>query len=111
MSKSFIILLVLMTIINKLSAQVGAPIYWQSFGHGNSDPSSTGPALPAWQSDFLYSADICPPAGSYTLAKNVKPGSCFSGEWVLVNSDAPLYYDNGQMMIVNNTGSPNNRIV
>jgi gliding motility-associated-like protein len=111
MPKIIIILIILIFTINNISAQEGAPVYWQNFGHGDTDPSSTGPALPAWQSDFPYSADICPPAGSYTLAKNVKPGSCFNNKWVQLNSDAPLYYDYGLMMIVNNNGSPVNRIV
>jgi gliding motility-associated-like protein len=111
MLKRIFILFTFMIIINDISAQLGAPVYWESFGHGNTDPSSTGPGLPAWQSDFLYSANICPPAGQYTLAKNVKPGSCFSGEWVPLGSDAPRYTDNGLMMIINNNGSPANRIV
>lgn len=111
MLKRIIIPVVLIFFINNLSAQLGAPVYWQNFGHGDANVSSTGPALPAWQSDFPYSADICPPDGHYTLAKNVKPGSCFNSLWILLNSDAPLYYDNGLMMIVNNNGSLTNRIV
>jgi gliding motility-associated-like protein len=83
----------------------------QSFGEGDSNPYTIGSPLQAGATTFAYSTDICPPPGSYTLARRINLKSCFNNEWILLDHNHTPYDDFGMIMIVNNTEALTNKIV
>lgn len=89
----------------------GDPVLNQSFGEGDSNPYTIGASLRAGATSFTYSRDICPPAGSYTLARRVNSKSCFDNEWILLDHNHTPYDDFGMMMIVNNKETLTDKIV
>jgi gliding motility-associated-like protein len=93
------------------SAQLGDPIYIQTFGEGNADPNTIGPRLTKnIKTDFTYDSSLCPQPGSYTLVRRMNVQGCFNGEWIDLSQDhSPSDY--GFFMLVNNTSSLGDRIV
>jgi gliding motility-associated-like protein len=89
----------------------GDPVLKQVFGEGNSNPNTIGPPLRGGVTDFIYSSDLCPPPGSYTLARRINLDNCFNYEWIPLGGNHTPYDDFGMMMIVNNNETTNNKIV
>jgi len=96
-------------------AQLGAPVYNQDFGLGNADPNTIGAALPASVSSFAFSNSLCPPPGSYTIARRINVKGCYNDKWIPLSSDYTSDHifgmDLGNMMIVDNDGVAKPRIV
>ena len=96
-------------------AQLGAPVYNQDFGLGNEDPNTIGAAFPANRSSFAFSNSLCPPPGSYTIARRINVKGCFGNKWISLSSDYTSDHifgmDLSNMMIVNNDGVAKPRIV
>jgi gliding motility-associated-like protein len=90
-------------------AQWGPPIIYQDFGLGVENLHVKGKPLAPGLTDLSYSDTLCPTPGSYTLARAVNFGSCFSHQWIDLSSDATSDWIFGQdlsyMMMVNNNGS------
>lgn len=96
--------------ISVATAQFGDPVFIQTFGEGNMDPGTIGPAIPAGKTDFIYDPELCPQPGTYTLVRRMNIKGCFAGEWIPLSHDqSPT--DFGMMMLVNNTSSTTNRVV
>src|SRR4249920_2864239 len=102
-AKYFLLLHIFLVYASFLLAQInyGDPVLKQAFGEGNSNPGTIGPSLRAGTTDFAYSAEICPPPGSYTLARRINLNNCFNDEWIPLGSNHTPYDDFGMMMIVN----------
>lgn len=85
----------------------GEPVLWQHFGLGDKNSVVAAPALPAGYTGFLYSSDICPPPGHYTIVRRVNLQGCFADEWIPLSSDYNSDYmpshSDGNMMLVNYT--------
>lgn len=85
----------------------GEPVLWQHFGRGTADPLALGTKLPGASSDFKYSASLCPPQGSYSIARSIFSAGCANNSWISLgsdfNSDTDPEMDYGFMMLVNDT--------
>ncbi len=108
--KRFAIVL-LLSIVYSARAQTGAPVYLQNFGQGDGSLLLPGPPLAAGLTGFTYSDQLCPPPGSYCLARRTKVGSCFNNEWIDVRRDDDYDMEYGNMMIVNSNATLVRRIV
>ncbi|MFM6925086.1 MAG: gliding motility-associated C-terminal domain-containing protein [Ferruginibacter sp.] len=91
--------------LNKLNAQVctgslGDAVVSINFGAG----SGVGPALPASQTTYSYTAGDCPNDGSYTIINSTN--NCFSGSWHNLTEDHTPNDVNGYMMLVNASITP-----
>jgi len=67
--------------------------------------------LPAGTTAFKYTTDICPAEGFYTVVRRTSLAGCFGNTWQSVTSDHTYTDDNGNMMIVNDTTTPYNKIL
>ena len=96
-------------------AQWGISIINQDFGLGNEDPGTIGSPLPPGTTDFTFSNQWCPPAGSYTIARRINIKSCFNNKWIDLSSDATSDWvfgaDLSNMMLVNNDGLTDPRVL
>ena len=93
-----------------VSAQLGDPIYNQTFGEGNADPNTIGPQISHGKTDFIYDKELCPQPGSYTIIRRMNIKGCFNGEWIDLSQDhGPTDY--GMFMLINNNYFDGNRIV
>jgi gliding motility-associated-like protein len=94
-----------------ISAQLGDPIYNQTFGEGNADPNTIGPQLNSKiKTDFTYSNELCPPPGSYTIERRMNVKGCFNGEWIDLSQDHGST-DYGMYMLFNNNSIAGNRLI
>ncbi len=110
-AKYFFVVIISLINVLDISAQLGDPIYIQTFGEGNADPNTIGPRLNSnIKTDFTYDSSLCPPPGSYTLVRRMNIQGCFNGEWIDLSQDHSLS-DYGFFMLINNNASPGNRIV
>lgn len=95
--------------------QLGAPVFVQDFGMGVTDPNTIGTPLPAASTSFPFSNNLCPPEGSYTIARRINVNSCFNNEWIPLSSDYTSDHvfgaDFGNMMIINNNQSDVSRLI
>lgn len=89
----------------------GQPVIIQNFGVGNADPATIGTPVAAGKTDFPFSTSVCPPPGSYTIARRVPVASCFNGEWIGLSHDNNVTVDFGMMMLVNNQPDNGNKLV
>jgi gliding motility-associated-like protein len=110
-AKYFFVVFVSLIDVSDISAQLGDPVYIQTFGEGNADPNTIGPQLSRnIKTDFTYDSSLCPQPGSYTLARRMNVQGCFNGEWIDLSQDnSPSDY--GFFMLVNNNTAAGNRIV
>ncbi len=96
------------------SAIIGKPvnaIINISFGAASNDSILIGPSLPSDKTSFLYSNNLCPPEGHYTIARRTNISGCFNNTWQPVTSDHTYTDNNGYMMLVNDTTTPYNKIL
>ena len=110
-AKYFFTVIILLCNALITSAQLGDPIYNQTFGEGNADPNTIGAQLSSnIKTDFAYDSSLCPPPGSYTLVRRMNVKGCFGGEWIDLSQDHSST-DYGFFMLINNTSEPGNTIV
>ncbi|HZE86036.1 MAG TPA: gliding motility-associated C-terminal domain-containing protein [Puia sp.] len=81
-----------------------------SFGKGNGD-LIPGPPLPPGRTSFQYSTDPCPSTGQYTTARRTSLAGCINKSWEDITVDHTWTDDYGNMMIVNDSTTPYNKIV
>ncbi len=96
------------------SAQIGKPVNALiniSFGIGNDSTVTPGTPLPTNKTGFKYTTDPCPRQGYYTIARRVNISGCFNNTWHNLSSDHTYTDDNGNMMLVNDTTTPYNKIL
>lgn len=91
--------------VTAVQAQTGPPVYLQNFGQGIGTAVLPGPALANGLTDFTYSDQLCPPPGSYCIARRTNIGSCFSNQWIDVRRDDDYDMEYGNMMIVNSNAT------
>jgi gliding motility-associated-like protein len=110
-AKYLFVLIISLTNTSVILAQLGDPVYIQTFGEGNADPNTIGPRLNSHiKTDFTYDSSLCPPPGSYTLVRRMNIQGCFNGGWIDLSQDnSPGDY--GFFMLINNNTVPGNRIV
>jgi len=65
-----------------VSAQLGDPVYSQTFGEGNDDPNTIGPSISPVKTDFTYNNELCPPPGNYTIVRRMNVKGSFNLEWI-----------------------------
>lgn len=96
-------------------AGAGEPALWQHFGKGTVDPLVTGSKLPDALTSYKYSAEMCPPGGSYSIARRVSIAGCINNSWIPLSSDFNSDYDPsmdyGFMMLVNDTFHATPRVI
>jgi gliding motility-associated-like protein len=109
--KYFFVTIIFLIIVSDISAQLGDPVYIQTFGEGNTDPNTIGPQLNSHiKTDFTYDSSLCPQPGSYTLVRRMNIQGCFNDEWIDLSQDnSPSDY--GFFMLINNNTAPGNRLV
>lgn len=111
--KKLFILFLLTFALHTANAQqgLGVPAYHQNFGKGSPDPSFIGTPLPASKSEFTFSNSLCPPEGSYTIARRINTDGCFADEWIPLSKDNTAGMEFGMMMIVNSGTVLANKVV
>jgi len=109
--KYFFTMIISLSNTSIISAQLGDPVYIQTFGEGNADPNTIGPQMNSHiKTDFTYDSSLCPPPGSYTVVRRMNVHGCFNREWIDLSQDhSPGDY--GFFMLVNNNTATGNRIV
>ncbi|MDX1954457.1 MAG: gliding motility-associated C-terminal domain-containing protein [Chitinophagaceae bacterium] len=106
-----IVIALLMSFVYTANAQLGAPVYLQNFGQGIGTAVLPGPPLAAGLTSYTYSDQLCPPVGSYVLARRTNVTGCNNGEWIDIRRDDDYDMEYGNMMIVNSAPSNSKRIV
>lgn len=111
--KKIIILSLLIFVLHNANAQpgFGAPAYIQNFGKGSPDPSLIGTPLPSSKTEYSFSSSLCPPEGSYTIARRINVDGCFADEWIPLSKDNTSISEFGMMMIVNSGTILTNKVV
>ncbi|MBL7730500.1 MAG: gliding motility-associated C-terminal domain-containing protein [Chitinophagaceae bacterium] len=89
----------------------GPPVFKETFGVGNLNPSTVGTPIPAYKTQFAFDGVLCPAPGSYTILRRVPITNCFNAEWIDLGSDSDPMEDFGMMMLVNNNAGTGNRTV
>jgi hypothetical protein len=109
--KYFFTMIISLSNTSIISAQLGDPVYIQTFGEGNADPNTIGPQMNSHiKTDFTYDSSLYPPPGSYTVVRRMNVHGCFNREWIDLSQDhSPGDY--GFFMLVNNNTATGNRIV
>lgn len=106
-----IVIVLFWSIVCTAKAQLGAPIYLQNFGQGIGSAVIPGPPLPAGLTSFGYSDQLCPPPGSYVLARRTNIQGCFNNEWIEIRKDDDDFLEYGNMMIVNSNATLTRRTI
>lgn len=88
----------------------GDPVYIQTFGEGNDDPTTIGQPLRPEVSGYTFSNQLCPPPGSYTIVRRINVNGCFNNSWIDLGYDHTTD-DFGNMMVINNEQNSSSRLV
>lgn len=99
-AKYCLLLILAVSQVIYLQAQLGQPIINIHFG--STDPLSTvaSPPPDLGTTDFIYTDSLCPPQGSYTIFRKAANG-CYNDSWIPLYSDHTEGLDLGNMMLVN----------
>lgn len=82
------------------TGSLGDPVVNISFGTGD----NPGPVLASAHTTYSYTTDLCPPDGSYTIVNSTS--NCFGNTWHTVTEDHTPGDQNGYMMLVNGSVTP-----
>lgn len=81
--------------------QFGRPIINIDFGMGNDDPNTIGSPMSRGYTEFIFSNNLCPDTGRYTVARTVNVKGCFNDSWIPLSHNNTPGQDFGNMMIIN----------